>query len=289
MTSNLKDSIELFSKDSLSKFNRYRLDLEERTSEQDEVLRKLIETQEHYQLKITKMSENSDRLMSTDPFAHDTKIMDQNPMGNCMQLILALKSHTNTTNEKRANFEEQNLANDCKSTMTAIINLLRESINNENLTEQAVINNDNIALNAADHQYDDVKTNITKKYPPFPINELATKILNDLKAENLHLMNSYDANSNLVQNMVLAQKRLAKNITTEIESGIKNVKYFCEIDYCQYPSGETPVKNEYKTNISLAATTPNNELKEKCRDKSNQYNGDESNASDSFIAYKRTV
>lgn len=225
MTSNLKDSIESFSKDLLTKFNRHRLNLEESSSEQDEVLRKFIEAQEHYQLEIKKMTENSDQLKLMDPFAEDTEAMVQKSMGNCMQLILALKSHANTTNERTANCEQQSLANDCKSTMTAIISLLRERINHENLTEQAVINNDNIALNAADQQFDDIKTNISEKCAPFTTNELTTNILNDLKAENLHLMNSHDENSNLVQNMVLALKQLSKKITNEIESGTKDVKY----------------------------------------------------------------
>lgn len=237
MTSNLNDSIDTFSKDLLTKFNRYRLNLEESSSEQDGILRKFIQAQEHYQLEIKKMTENSDQLKLMDPFAEDTEAMVQKSMGNCMQLVLALKSHGNTSNEMKASIEQQSLANDCKSTMTAIIDLVQENINYEKLSERAVINNDNIALEAADHQFDDIKTNISEKCAPFATNVLTTNILNDLKAENLHLMNSQDANSNLVQNMVLAQKQLWKKITNEIESGTKNVKYFCEIDFCQYPSG----------------------------------------------------
>lgn len=237
MTLNLKDSIETFSKDLLTKFNRYRLNLEECSSEQDEVLQKFIEAQEHYQLEIKKMTENSDQMKLMDPFADDTEVMVQKSMGNCMQLILALKSHANTTNKQNPDLKQQSLANDCKSTMKAIINLVRDDINHENFTEQAVINNDNIALRAADHQFDDTKTNILEKYAPFATNELTTKILDDLKTENVHLMNSHDTNTNLVQNMVLAQKQLSKKITDEIESGTKDVKYFCEIDFCQYPSG----------------------------------------------------
>lgn len=237
MTSNLKDSIETFSKDLLTKFNRYRLNLEESSLEQDEVLRKFIEAQEHYQLEIKKMTENSDRLKLMDLFAEDTEGMVQKSMGNCMQLIMALKSHANTTNEKKANSEQQSLANDCTSTMTAVINLLRERIVHENLTEQAVINSDNIALKAADHQFDDIKKNISERCAPFATNEFATKIINDFKAENLHLMNSHDANCNLVQNMVLAHKQFSKKIRNEIESVTSDFKYFCEIDFCQYPNG----------------------------------------------------
>lgn len=238
MTSNLKDSIKAFSKDLLIKFKRYRTNLEECSSEQDDVLRKFIEAQTHYELEIKKMTESSAELKFMDSIAEDNESMVQKSMENCMQLILTMKSHANTINERKVNSEQQILANDCKSTMTAIINLVREGIIHENLNEQSVINNDNIALKAVNRQLDDIKTNISEKCAPFVNNELTTKILNDLKTENLHLMNSHDANSNFVQNMVLAQKQLSKKITNEIQSGTKDIKYFCDIDFCQYPSGE---------------------------------------------------
>lgn len=238
MTSNLKESIETFSKDLLNKFRRYRLNLEESSSEQDDILRKFTEVQDHYQSKIKIMIENSDQLKLMDPFSEHTEAMVQKTMGNCMQLICALKSHTNTTNGKKLNFEQKSLANDCKSTMTAIVNLVQENINQEDLTEQAVNNNDNIALKGAEHQFVEIKSNILEKCSPFATNELTTKILNDLNAENMHHMNSHDANSNLIQNMVMAQKQISDQITNEINFCTKDVNYFCNIDFCQYPSGK---------------------------------------------------
>ncbi|XP_055317757.1 kinesin-like protein Klp61F [Sitodiplosis mosellana] len=191
-----------------------------------------------------------------------------------MEIVESLDAHLIAVNEQRALFTHPQLSNDFRTKQTELKDIVeKKMVLGNDLLENVAINNTS-AIDTSRKYIDTITKSLPSKRDIIEVNSEISILQSDLNGNQSRLSEQYKANAEVLNGISSDTQSMSKKMTHEISACCNQLKYFCEMDFCEYePLGETPVKRDFDTNISLAATTPLDRIKQRFRDRFSQING----------------
>ncbi|XP_031626189.1 kinesin-like protein Klp61F [Contarinia nasturtii] len=186
-------------------------------------------------------------------------------------IVESLNAHLITVNEQKALLTQPNLSDDLKLMQSELKNTVEQTVMLANNSLEKLASNNTFAIEQNQKCVETISTNLpSKRYIMEAHNEIPS-LRDDLNRIEIRISDNYKENSVVLDKITVDTQQMSKKINQEIDACHKQLKFFREIDFSEYTSsGETPVKREYQTKISLAATTPLEKIKQRFRDRLSQ-------------------
>lgn len=234
-----------------------------------------------------------------------------------------LNAHQIAINDEPFIFTQPKLPDEFKATQSQLKNTIMEKAVLVNNLLENVTNKNSSTIKYGIQHLDTISMNIPAKRDTIKHSGEVASLRNDLNENKLLATQHYEDSAFIVSEIAMTTQHEATTLNQQITSCQKQLKYFREMDFCEYqPSGmdykhflsthfdcgpfftwliliaciyfssmiffyftgETPAKRDYNPNVSLAATTPLDKIKQRFRDRLSQIsNCSPSNADYSFL------
>lgn len=247
---------------------------------------------------VEKIQQNASEIKNTIEPALQSS--EKNVQQMKMKIIESLDAHLISVNEQKAIFTQPILSDDLKTKQTELKDTVKQKMMMVNdLLENMAINN-TTSMDSNRKYIATIINGLSSKRDIIEANSEIPMLRSELNGNQYRLSKQYKENAKVINDISSNTQEMSKKMSQEISACCNELKDFYEMEFCIYEplgnlhfiqyitlfriecivksdlififTGETPVKRDYDTNVSLAATTPLDRIKQRFRDRLSQIN-----------------
>lgn len=232
----IESRIKSFYGDMIDAIQTHHVTLDQTYKLNEEITDKMEAIYNHMRTVLNHVKENDMQLMSAmNPSLENAQ---QFQLKANQEVMHAIRAHATLLNDRQVNLEQEKFASNCKMAMASVLKLIQENVSSGENEQRKISENNNVASKAAAEQFASVESSISEKTLILTKNEVTTKLLDDFNNGNVYNSGQHGEQNSLINDIISAEQKFSGDIHKGIDSCVKNLKYFCNVDFCPYPNGK---------------------------------------------------